>query len=116
MTVTVADWSAVVCPLPVHWKVKVVLENSWSVSPLPERVPELDHGPPAVQEDALVELHVRVERPAYATDVGEAERVAVGAGLASEQEAVLPPFSPSQDHVQELAPSTLLALVPAEQE
>lgn len=106
----------------MHWKVKVVLANNGSVSPLPGlgEVPSgfdaFDHGPPAVQEEALVELQVRVERPAYSTDVGEAESEAVGAGLASEQETFAPPFAPLQDHVQELVPSTLPALVPAEQE
>ena len=43
-------------------------------------------------------------------------REAVAGGFASVQEAVLPPPEPWQDHVQELAPLTLLALVPAAQE
>lgn len=78
-TVTVTDWSGEVPPEPVHWKVKVVLEVSGSVRPLPESVPELDQGPPAVQLVAFVELQVSVERAPYATDVGEAESEAVGA-------------------------------------
>ncbi len=53
-----------------------------SVSPLPESVPPLLHGPPAVQEVALVELQVRVERAPDATGFGEAERLAAGAGAA----------------------------------
>ena len=40
---------------------------------------------------------------------------AVGAGLASEQEALVPPFEPLQDQVHVEAPLVLLALVPAEQ-
>jgi hypothetical protein len=80
-------------------------------------VPELDQLPlGAVQLDALVDDHVRVARPLYGIEVGETESVAVGAGLASEQEAVVPPFRPIQDHVYEDVPFTLLALVPAEQE
>ena len=53
------------------------MEVSGFVRPLPERVPELDHGPPAVQEVAPEEDQVRVERPLYATGLGEAVRVAV---------------------------------------
>ena len=41
---------------------------------------------------------------------------ASGAGFASEQEAEEPLLRPAQVHVQELAPSTLEVLVPAEQE
>ena len=119
---TVADLSAVVCPLPVHWNVKVVSAYRASVRPVPGLgdVPNgfdaLDHGPPAVQLEALVELQERVERPPYETDSGETDMEAVGAGFASEQDAVVPPFSPSQDHVQALVPSTLETFVPAEQE
>ena len=50
------------------------------VKPLPERVPEFVHGPPAVQLDALVEDQVIVGRPLYAVGFGAIERVAVGAG------------------------------------
>ena len=60
----------------------MVAEVRGLVRPLPERVLELDQGPPAVQEVALVEDQVRVERPSYATGLGEAVRVAVGAGVA----------------------------------
>lgn len=81
-TDTVTDCSAEVPPGPVHWKVKVVFEVSGSVRPLPESVPELLHGPPAVQEVALVEDQVRVARPLYATGLGEAESEAVGASAA----------------------------------
>jgi len=41
--------------------------------------------------------------------------VAEGAGFASVQAAFVPPFNPAQVQVQELVPSTLFALVPAEQ-
>lgn len=54
------DCSGEVPPGPVHRSVNVVSEVSGSVNPLPESVPELDHGPPAIQLFALVELHVRV--------------------------------------------------------
>ena len=81
-TVTVTDCSAEVPPGPVHWKVKVVLEVRGLVRPLPESVLELDQGPPAVQLVAPVELQVRVARPLYATGLGEAVRVAVGAAVA----------------------------------
>ncbi len=80
-TFTVTDARGEVPPGPVHWKVKVVAEVRGLVRPLPERVLELDQGPPAVQEVAFVEDQVRVERPSYATGLGEAVRVAVGAGL-----------------------------------
>ena len=60
----------------------MVAEVRGLVRPLPERVLELDQGPPAVQEVAFVEDQVRVERPSYATGFGEAVRVAVGAGVA----------------------------------
>lgn len=119
---TVADLSAVVCPLPVHWNVKVVSAYRASVRPVPGLgdVPNgfdaLDHGPPAVQLEALVELQESVERSPYETEVGETDMEAVGAGLASEQEAEEPLLRPAQVHVQELAPSTLETLVPAEQE
>ena len=47
----------------VHWKPKVVLAERELVSPLPESVPEFDHGPlTAVQLVAFAELHVSVER------------------------------------------------------
>ena len=82
-TFTVTDATGEVPPGPVHWKVKVVAEVRGLVRPLPERVPELLQGPPAVQEVALVEDQVRVERPSYATGFGEAVRVAVG-GLAAQ--------------------------------
>ena len=81
-TVTVTDCNAEVPPGPVHWKVKVVLEVRGLVRPLPESVPELDQGPPAVQLVAPVEPQVRVGRPLYAIDVGEIERVAVAGAVA----------------------------------
>ena len=45
----------------MHWNVNVVSANRGSVHPLPERVPELDQGPPAEQLVALVEDQYRVE-------------------------------------------------------
>ena len=95
-TFTVTDCSGEVCPLPVHWKVKVVAAVSGSVRPEPEVVLLLVHAPPAVQLVAFVELQVSVDCPLYATEDGRAVRVAVGAGFASEQEAVVPPFAPVQ--------------------
>ena len=60
-TITVTDCIGEVCAFPLHWKVKVVLEVRGAVNPLPFNGDEaFDHGPPAVQLVALVELHVRV--------------------------------------------------------
>ena len=92
---------------------KVVLEVKGSVNPLPESVPPFDQLPlGAEQLVALVELQVRVGRPLYATDDGETERVAVGAGLFSVQEELAPPPEPLQTHVQVERLSELLMLVP----
>ena len=87
------------------------------VQPLPERVPELDHGPVAVQlVAALFEPQVRFDWPLYATDDGLAEIQAVGAGLFSEQEgAFTPPSVLLQPHVHVVELSELLTLVPGEQ-
>ncbi len=63
MTETVTERSGEVPPGPVHWKVKVVALVSASERPLPERLPELDQGPPAEQLVAPVELQLRVVRP-----------------------------------------------------
>ena len=101
--------------MPEHWKVKVVLAVKGSVRPLPASVPLLVQGPPAVQEVAFVEPQVRVTWAPEATESGEAERVAVGAGLVSVQEAFVPPFAPWHVQVQALVPSTVFALVPAVQ-
>ncbi len=61
---TVTDRRAEVCPLPVHWKVKVEVCVRASVNPLPESVPALDQLPlGAVQDVALDEPHVSVARP-----------------------------------------------------
>ena len=79
---------------------------------MPESVPWFDHGPPAVQLVALVELQVRVERPAYWTGFGLAVSEAVGAGLFSEQETEEPLFEPWQSQVQVEVPLTLFMLVP----
>ena len=88
-TETVTDWSAEVPPAPEHWRVKVVFVVSGVVRPLPERLPEVDHGPPAVQEVASVEDQVRVERLPTVTEAGEAERVAVGTGGVKETPLML---------------------------
>ena len=82
VTFTVTEARGEVPPGPVHWNVKVVAEVRGSVRPEPERVPELLQGPPAVQEVAFVEDQVRVERPLYATGLGEAVREAVGGFVA----------------------------------
>jgi len=95
--------------------VKVVFEVSGLVRPEPERVPELDQGPPAVHEVAPEEDQVRVDRPLYISGFGEAVREAV-TGFASEQLAVVPPLAPRQDQVYAVGPFALLALVPVEQE
>jgi len=58
--------------------VKVVLEVSGSVNPLPESVPEFDQGPPGVHEVTLADDQVSVERPPEATEAGDAVREAVG--------------------------------------
>ena len=56
----------------------MVAEVRGFVNPLPESVPPLAQGPPAVQLLALVELQVNVERPLLATGLGEAVIEAVG--------------------------------------
>lgn len=48
------------------------------VKPLPESVPELDQGPPAVQLVAFVEDQVKVDLPPEVTEDGETESEAVG--------------------------------------
>ena len=51
----------------------------WSSEPEMAFVP--DQSPPAIQEEALPEVvHVRVDEPPDATEVGEAVRVTVGGG------------------------------------
>lgn len=58
---TVTDCKGDVPPGPVHWNVKVVLVVRGFVRPLPESVPELVHGPPAVQDVAFVDDQVSVD-------------------------------------------------------
>ena len=60
VTLTVTDETGEVPVGPVHWKLKVVSAVIGLVKPLPESVPELDHGPVAVQEVALDDDHARV--------------------------------------------------------
>lgn len=63
-----------------------------SVNPLPESVPALDQFPlGAVQAVAPVEPQMRVDRPPLGTELGEAERVAVGGAI---QEAGIVTDSP----------------------
>ena len=50
---------------------------------MPEVALAPDQSPLAVQEVALVDDQVRVEDPLYATEVGLAEIVTVGAGIAA---------------------------------
>ena len=78
-TATVAE-EDVVPPGPVHWRVKVVSAPIPPVYPLPMSVPELVHGPIAVQLVALAELHARRDCPPYGTEVGVAVMLTVGAG------------------------------------
>jgi len=92
-TVTVTDCMAEVPPAPVHWNSNVVSEVRWSVKPLPFKLSpvgdvRLDHGPYAVQLVAFVELQVRVERPLYATGLGETVIEAVGTGGGEEVPAM----------------------------
>lgn len=68
LTFTVTACNGDVPPGPVHWNVNVVLEVSWSVSPLPFKLfptggVRFDQGPPAIQLVASVEDHVSVGRP-----------------------------------------------------
>ena len=79
-TTSVTDWRGDVPPGPVHWKVNVVFAVRGLVKPLPDKVPELDQGPPAVQLVAFVEFQVIVGRVLYGVGFGETERVAVGTG------------------------------------
>lgn len=68
-----------------------------SVRPLPGPSGDdaFDHGPPAVQEVAFVELQESVERPPYATGLGEEEREAVvaeaGATVTTAEAEPVPP-------------------------
>lgn len=78
-TVTVTDCKGDVPPGPVHWNVNVVGPPIGFVRPLPESVPELVHGPPAVQEVAFVDDQVSVDCPFGATGFGEAVSEAVAA-------------------------------------
>lgn len=113
-TVTVADCRGEVPPGPVHWKVKVVFVVRGFVKPLPESVPEFDQFPlGAAQLVAFIELHVSVDCAPEATLLGEAERVAVGAGLVSAHDAVLPPPDPTHCHCHWLEVSDVVPKVPA---
>ena len=63
LTVTVTERWGELPPGPLHWNVKVVVCVSASERPLPESLPELDHGPPAIHSLAFVEPQVSVVRP-----------------------------------------------------
>lgn len=62
-TVMVTDWVVENCPLPAHWRVKLVSTVRGLVEVLPDSDALFDHGPPAVQLVAFVELQVSVARP-----------------------------------------------------
>ena len=81
----------------------------------PEVAPPVENPPALVQEVALVEDQERVEDWPLVMTFGRALRKAVGR-MASEQEAFVPPPEPWQVQVYEVAPATLLVLVPAVQE
>jgi hypothetical protein len=97
-TVTVAVWLADPPP-PVQSSVKPVVTDSDPVDTLP-LVPLVPVQPPeAVQLVALVELHVSVEAPPLATDVGLADSVTVGAGGATVTSTVLLALPLEPEHV-----------------
>jgi len=99
MTDTAADLTGDVPAGPEHWNVKVVSVYRGLVNPLPESVPELDQGPPALQLVALDELQERVDWSPEETEAGEALRDAVGAsagGAYQHKSLPEPPLLPSQ--------------------
>ena len=67
-------------PVPEHVNVKLPLAASAPVLCEPEVAFVPVQLPDAVQLDAFVELHVKVEEPCAATVVGNAVKVTVGAG------------------------------------
>ena len=79
MTLTTVD-TLLVPPVPVHDKEYELGIVSAPVLCVPLVVIAPLQLPEAVHEVALVELHVKVEEPPLATDVGFADRVTVGAG------------------------------------
>ena len=79
VTVTVTLWFAVP-PLPIQLSVYVDVVVILAIDCEPEVVFVPVHPPLAVQEVALVELHVSVEELPLVTDVWLAERVRVGVG------------------------------------
>lgn len=121
-TVTVTDWSGVVPPDPVHWKVNVVLVVRALVRPLPFKLlpvggVRFDQLPDtAVQLVALVDDQVRVARPLYATGFGEAVREVVGAGQLLVSHTLVPltqtELFQQRSVLQVLAAQSLQALVP----
>ena len=78
VTVTVTFWFAVP-PVPVQLNVYVAVVVILVIDCEPDVAFDPDHAPLAVQEVALVELHVNVADPPEVTDVGEADKVTVGA-------------------------------------
>ena len=68
-------------PAPVQLSVNEVLALNAPVLALPETGFEPLHPPDAVQEVALVDVHVNVLLAPLATDVGDADSVTVGAGV-----------------------------------
>ena len=78
VTVTVTFWFAVP-PVPVQESVYVPVAVRLVSVCVPDVALVPDHALDAVQEVALVELHVNVADPPEVTDVGEADKVTVGA-------------------------------------
>ena len=102
VTVTVA--CVLVPPVPVHFKVYVVLAVRAPVLWLPPAAFAPANVPPvAVQDVALVELQVSVEAPPLATLVGFAFNVAVGMVPIVTVAVTTAPVPPGPVHVSEYA-------------
>ncbi|OGG93886.1 hypothetical protein A3G63_03530 [Candidatus Kaiserbacteria bacterium RIFCSPLOWO2_12_FULL_52_8] len=115
-TATVTDCTAVVCPFPEHRSVYVVFAVRAAVCLLPVSAPPVVQLVLVVQLVAFVELHESVAGLPYATEVGETDSEAVGAGLGSEHKALVPPFVPGQVHVYALLPDAGLVLAAGEEQ
>lgn len=79
LTFTVTDCSALP-PVPVHERLKVLVEPSATDCSLPALALLPAQAPDAVQPVAFALLHVNVDRPPAVTMVGLALRVTVGTG------------------------------------
>jgi hypothetical protein len=80
ITVTVAVTTLLVPPVPVHAKEYDAVDVSAPVLCVPLVAFAPLQLPDAVQEVAFVELHVSVEAPLLATEIGFAVKVTVGEG------------------------------------